>query len=62
VWTEILIISIVTLVLGVGGTLFWWRLADDMVDEEHRRFKRRPATGDTTDSTKVVVTSPERDA
>lgn len=52
-WTEILVISAVTGVLLVFGTLAWWKVGDQWVSEEHRRFKKvekKPLSG------KVVVT------
>jgi hypothetical protein len=54
-WTEIIIVSIATLVLGVVGTLWWWRLADAWVPEKHRRFQDKAASPDK--SNVVVIKS-----
>lgn len=39
-----LMITIIVLcvVIGVPGTLLWWRLADNWADAEHKRFPTRP--------------------
>lgn len=39
-----LMITIIVLcvVLGVPGTLLWWRIADKWADAEHKRFPTRP--------------------
>jgi CHASE2 domain-containing sensor protein len=57
-WIEILIISAITLVLGVFGTLAWWKLADAAVPDEHKRFKTKHH--DATPS--VVVKISEQDS
>jgi hypothetical protein len=39
-----LVITIIVLcvVIGVPGTLLWWRIADNWADSEHKRFPTRP--------------------
>lgn len=55
-WTEIIIVSAVTLVLGFFGTLWWWKLADRWVSEEHKRFKTKPKS---PEGSNVVVIKSE---
>ncbi len=43
-WIELIVISAVVGVLTVVGTLAWWKLADNWVDDEHKRFKPRKPT------------------
>lgn len=37
-----LTIIVLCVVLGVPGTLIWWKLADKWADAEHKRFPIRP--------------------
>jgi hypothetical protein len=51
--SEIWIILIVIAVLGPAFTFWWWKLADQWADAEHRRFK--PKAPDP-EETRVIVT------
>lgn len=53
-WTEIVIISAITLVLGVFGTLAWWKLADTGIPEQHKRFKTKHHDASPSVVVKVV--------
>ena len=35
-------VIVLCVVIGVPGTLIWWRIADRWADDEHKRFKARP--------------------
>ncbi len=59
-WKEILIISAIFLVLSVVGILLWWKLADQWVDEEHKRFKRSGPAGNQP--IKTVIRNDDEDA
>ncbi len=37
--TAIVVTSVLVVVIGVPFTLWWWRVADQWADAEHRRFK-----------------------
>lgn len=56
-WPEIIILSIVTIVLAPLATLWWWKLSDQWVSEEHKRFKSKPKPEDS--SNVVVIKTPE---
>jgi hypothetical protein len=38
----VITIIILCIVIGVPGTLLWWRIADKWADSEHKRFPARP--------------------
>lgn len=58
-WKEILVISAALLVLSVVSILIWWKLADQWVDEEHKRFKTPAQNPDQ--SAKIVIRRDEPD-
>lgn len=58
-WKEILVISAALLVLSVVSILIWWKLADQWVDEEHKRFKTRGQSPDQ--QPKIVIRSDDPD-
>ncbi|MEK6703224.1 MAG: hypothetical protein AABZ53_13240 [Planctomycetota bacterium] len=58
-WTEILVISAIFLVLSVVAILVWWKLADQWVDDEHKRFKRGAPEDQPP---KIVIRTDELDA
>lgn len=39
-WIELLIVTVITGVLLVFGTLLWWKIGDQWVSEEHKRFRK----------------------
>lgn len=60
-WTEIIVISSVIGVLTVIGTIAWWKLADRWVDEEHKRFRAKPADPSAQERV-VIVTRHDKDS
>lgn len=56
-WPEIIILSIATIVLAPLATLWWWKLSDQWVSEEHKRFKTKPKSENP--SKVVVIKAPE---
>lgn len=58
-WINLLIIMAVTGVLLVFGTLAWWKIGDQWVSEEHKRFRK---VDKKPDGTQIVVKRPVDDA
>ena len=52
-----LMITIIVLcvLIGVPGTLLWWRIADKWADSEHKRFPEKPTPSDRPAPTATVV-------
>ena len=42
--TEMIVICVLVVVLGVPFTLWWWKQADKWADAEHRRFSVKTDT------------------
>jgi len=56
--TEMIVICVLVVVVGIPFTLWWWKLADRWADAEHKRF----ATTTTDVREKIVVRTPDRHA
>ena len=46
--TEMIVVMVLVVVLGVPFTLWWWRQADKWADHEHKRFKTKPDSRERT--------------
>lgn len=54
--TELIVICVLVVVVGVPFTLWWWKQADKWADAEHRRFAVK------TDTRERIVVLPRESA